>query len=205
MSRNVTCRLIWNYGYGRIVNYRKVNTFPFKCILNGNQWVLCSQTAGCSIISRKYSTSQSSSDGITPSKSIKAPATTLTGTTLILPKINTLLNETNKLAADTLNNSKIIHNGRSLFRRQWDAFFNWYDEISHTNEVREAHKQVENLQDKLSQAQQLRRDVSKELNDIRYELQVCYADQANCQKGDPRYLELIRREIEVSKSRDLNH
>lgn len=112
----------------------------------------------------------------------------------VLSKIKALLKDCNKFAPAS---KSMITNGKSLFRRQSDAFFNWYDEISHTNEVREAHKQVEELQDKLNQAQNLRRDVSKELNDIRYELQVCFADQANCPKGDPRYLELIRREIEV--------
>lgn len=104
------------------------------------------------------------------------------------------MNETKKFGPAS---RTAIDSGKSLFRRQWDAFFNWYDEVSHTNEVREAHRQVEELQEKLNQAQNLRRDVSKELNNIRYDLQTCFADQANCQKGDPRYLELVRREIEV--------
>lgn len=188
MSRNVTNQLIWISRFGRTVNYRSVHRLPIARISNANQNLFWSQNVAFSMITRDYSTQQSPSD--------TSARTNTTATSTILPKINTLLSET-KLAANQLKSNRIITGGRSLFRRQWDAFFNWYDEISHTNEVREAHKQVESLQDKLSQAQQLRRDVSKELSDIRYELQVCYADQANCAKGDPRYLELIRREIEV--------
>lgn len=199
MSRNVTCRLVWNCGYGRMVNYRRINALTFRCISNGNQSLLCSKSAGYSVINRKYSNRQSSTNSTTPTKPVSASLASVDASQ-ILPKINALLSETNKLAADKLANSKIIDSGKSLFRRQWDVFFKWYDEISHTNEVRESHKQVEDLQDKLSQAQHLRRDVSKELNDLRYELQMCYADQANCAKSESRYLELIRREIEVSDS-----
>ncbi|XP_031637287.1 mitochondrial potassium channel-like, partial [Contarinia nasturtii] len=180
MSINVANQLIRNYyGLGRMANYRSVNRLYSTRILSSNQTLICRKTVSINLC--EYSTQKPSSN---------APASPS-----ILPKITALLSETSKL---TPVSQTIINNGRSLFRRQWDAFFNWYDEISHTNEVRIAHKQVEDLQDKLNQAQQLRRDVSKELNDIRYELQVCYADQANCQKGDPRYLEMIRREIEVS-------
>lgn len=190
MSRSVTNRLIWSYGIGRMVNYRQVHRLHNTHISNVHSNQFWCQNVAISVINRSYSIQQSSSDTPTP----VSPATTSN----ILPKINALLSET-KVAAKKLKSNKIINNGRSLFRRQWDAFFNWYDEISHTNEVREAHKQVEDLQEKLSEAQHLRRDVSKELNDIRYDLQTCFADQANCPKNDARYLELIRREIEVIK------
>lgn len=181
MSKNVANRLVlWQYGFGRMVNYRRINGFAGARILNMNHHHLLSAGKSASVLINCHDFSTRSSD------SPAAPS--------ILPKINALLNDTKKFKPVSTN---IISSGKSLFRRQWDAFFNWYDEISHTNEVREAHKQVEELQDRLNQAQHLRRDVSKELNDIRYELQTCYADQANCQKGDPRYLELIRREIEV--------
>lgn len=183
MLRNIANRSKWNYGaVGAVVNYRKyrlgnANIFALNhCLLSEQRsWILNDR--------RNYSTRQ-------------PPVETSTASSTILPKINALISDSNKLAPVSRN---IINNSKSLFRRQWEAFFNWYDEISHTNEVREAHKQVEDLQDKLNQAQELRRDVSKQLNDIRYELQTCFADQANCPKGDPRYLELIRREIEVSE------
>lgn len=178
MSRAVASQLFWNYGLGRMASGR-VSGLYSRRFLNANHTSLCKQIVLVNY--RDYSSRQ-------PLPSKPEPPS-------ILPKITALLNETNKF---TPASKAILDNGKSLFRRQWDAFFNWYDEISHTNEVRIAHKQVEDLQDKLNQAQQLRRDVSKELNDIRYELQVCYADQANCQKGDPRYLEMIRREIEVN-------
>lgn len=183
MLRNIANRSKWNYGaVGAVVNYRKYGLGNAKffalnhcLLLDQRSWILNNR--------RNYSTRQ-------------PPVETSTASSTILPKINALISDSNKLAPVSRN---IINNSKSLFRRQWEAFFNWYDEISHTNEVREAHKQVEDLQDKLNQAQELRRDVSKQLNDIRYELQTCFADQANCPKGDPRYLELIRREIEVSE------
>lgn len=180
MSRTLTNRLIGSYGHVRIGTGQTMNTNSIR------QW---NQRAFCiplSVIHREYSVQNSSS----------SPISSSTSSSSMLPKINELLNETKKLAPAS---KVMINSGKSLFRRQWEAFFNWYDEISHTNEVRDAHRQVDELQDKLSQAQNLRRDVSKELTNIRYELQMCFADQANCQKGDPRYLELVRREIEVSE------
>lgn len=183
MSRHLTSRLIGNYGQLRfIIGRSQINGFDAQssniiCSLG------CVQRVSASLICRDFSIRQTSSND--------TPSTTPSP---VLPKIQALLSEANKFNQVP---KDIINNGRSLLRRQWDAFFNWYDEVSHTNEVRLAHKQVEELQDKLSQAQQMRRDVSKELNDIRHELQTCFADQANCQKNDPRYLELIRREIEV--------
>lgn len=112
-----------------------------------------------------------------------------------LPTVQSLLSDANKLMTPV--SQRILNNSRTMFTRNWNAFIAWYDEISHTNEIREAHKQVEELQEKLSQAQQLRREVSKELTDIRYKLQMCYGDLANCQKGDPKYIEIIRKEFEV--------
>lgn len=186
MSRNVSNRLIGNYGHIRFVFHR----YNLQSLLNSNcisQWNQRTSSISSSIF-REYTIRNSSSSLDSPS------STTSSSSSSLLPKINALVNETKKLAPAS---RTVIDSGKSLFRRQWDAFFNWYDEISHTNEVRDAHRQVEELQEKLNQAQNLRRDVSKELNDIRYDLQMCFADQANCQKGDPRYLELVRREIEV--------
>lgn len=178
MFRNIGNQLVWNYGRLAICNRMATSTR----LISTKNIVLRGYGTTDSINARHFCTKQTD-----PSLQISSP-------TSIMPKITALLNETKQFTPVSTN---IIGNGKSLFRRQWEAFFNWYDEISHTNEVRLAHKQVEELQDKLNQAQQLRRDVSKELNDIRYELQMCYADQANCQKGDPRFLELIRREIQV--------
>lgn len=189
MSRNVSNRLIGNYGHIRYVFGHMLQRSNLQNSLSSNYILQWNQRASCisSAICREYSIRNSSLD----SSSSTAPASSSSS---LLPKINDLLNETKKLAPAS---RTVIDSGKSLFRRQWDAFFNWYDEISHTNEVREAHRQVEELQEKLNEAQNLRRDVSKELNVIRYDLQMCFADQANCQKGDPRYLELVRREIEV--------
>lgn len=185
MLRHITSQLKWNYGMIRTVKGAQYD--GFVTVFESNCGLRWEQRSWNTINYCNYSTQKSSPDATSiPSAS--------TASASMLPKINALISESNKLAPASRN---IINSGKSLFRRQWEAFFNWYDEFSHTNEVRNAHKQVEDLQDKLNQAQQLRRDVSKELNDIRYELQMCFADQAKCQKSDPRYLELIRREIEV--------
>lgn len=76
--------------------------------------------------------------------------------------------------------------------------YKYYDRFSHTDEIREAHEHVERLQEELKETQQKRRDVAKKMNDIRYEIQVCYGELASCQKGESRYLELVRKEYEVS-------
>lgn len=191
MSRFILCHL---KGTNLLINYRTINGFDVRFLdakYSGLRFYKTSVFIGCRnfctqhpnkpqhtvIGSHEFSTDKENSSSISPSK----------------PKISALVSEANKLSAGTT----ITVHGKSLLRRQWDAFWNWYDEISHTNEVRQAHKQVEQIQEKLNEAQQLRRDISKELSDTRYELQMCFADQVNCQKGDPRYLELIRREIEV--------
>lgn len=182
MSRHITNRLIGNYGQLRCIGRSKTDKFHAQRS-NINFSIEWNQRASVSVICRDFCTRKSLSDISSSRNSLP-----------IAPRIHALLSETSKINQVPKN---IINNSKSLVRRQWDAFFNWYDEVSHTNEVRTAHKQVEELQEKLRQTQEMRRDVSKELNDIRYELQTCFADQANCQKGDPRYLELIRREIEV--------
>lgn len=186
MSKNVTGLLIGNYGLVRTVIGRTISGYDaFR--LNGKYFVQCDTWADRDLVLREFSSQKSLPNSSAPASSSSS----------LLPKITALLSETRKFAP--VAQGVIIGRGKSLFRQQWDAFFRWYDEFSHTNEVREAHRQVEEIQDKLNAAQQLRRDVSKELNGIRYEMQTCFADQANVQKSDPRYLELIRREIEVSE------
>lgn len=94
--------------------------------------------------------------------------------------------------------SGLIQNGQQMVKNKLNSIYGSYERLSHMDEIREAHQNVESLQEELKVVQERRREVSKELNDIRYELKLCYADLANCQKGEPRYLELIRREYEAS-------
>lgn len=94
--------------------------------------------------------------------------------------------------------SSLVKNGQSLVQNKLNSLYQHYDRFSHTNEIREAHEHVERLQEELKATQQKRRDVAKQMNDVRYELQVCYGELASCQKGEPRYLELVRKEYEVS-------
>lgn len=187
MSRYILCHL---KGTNLFINHRTINGFDTR-LLNANYSVQRFFNQSVFIGCRNFCTNKTQQI-IIGSHESSSDKNTSTSIAPSIPKISAILNEAKKLSAET----NITH-GKSLIRRQWDAFWNWYDEVSHTNEVRQAHKRVEELQEKLNEAQELRRDVSKELSDIRYELQMCFADQVNCQKGDPRYLELIRREIEV--------
>lgn len=96
--------------------------------------------------------------------------------------------------------TNLIQNGQSMVKNKLNSIYSSYEKFSHMDEIREAHQNVENLQEELKIVQQRRREIAKDLNDIRYELQLCYADLANCKKGEPRYLELIRKEYEVNDS-----
>lgn len=94
--------------------------------------------------------------------------------------------------------SSYIKHGQTLVKDKVNSMYQFYDRFSHTNEIREAHEHVERLQEELKETQQKRREVAKRINDIRYELQVCFGELASCQKGEPRYLELVRKEYEVN-------
>lgn len=94
--------------------------------------------------------------------------------------------------------SSYIKNGQTFVRNKVNQMYQVFDRFSHTNEIREAHEHVERLQEELISTQQKRRDLAKQLNDIRYDIQVCYGELASCQKGESRYLELVRKEYEVS-------
>lgn len=95
-------------------------------------------------------------------------------------------------------NPSPLKNAQSLMNDKLNSMYKYYDRFSHTDEIREAHEHVERLQEELIETQQKRRDVAKKMNDIRYEIQVCYGELASCQKGESRYLELVRKEYEVS-------
>lgn len=95
-------------------------------------------------------------------------------------------------------NPSPLKNAQTVFNNKLNSMYKYYDRFSHTDEIREAHEHVERLQEELKETQQKRRDVAKKMNDIRYEIQVCYGELASCQKGESRYLELVRKEYEVS-------
>lgn len=107
-------------------------------------------------------------------------------------------NDSKNVPSQSAGSSGLIQNGQQMVKNKLKSIYGSYERLSHMDEIREAHQNVEHLQDELKVMQERRREVSKELNDIRYELKLCYADLANCQKGEPRYLELIRREYEAS-------
>lgn len=98
-------------------------------------------------------------------------------------------------------NPSPLKNAQTLVNNKLNSIYQYYDRFSHTDEIREAHEHVERLQEELKDTQQKRRDVAKKMNDIRYEIQVCYGELASCQKGESRYLELVRKEYEVSAKR----
>lgn len=114
----------------------------------------------------------------------------------VSPLIDSLKGKKNKIL---LKSRQTIYTSEALIQRNIDGFFNWYDNVTHTNEIREAHRKVDDLQDKLSQAQLSRREVLKELHGLRNELQRCSNELNKCQRGEPRYIELMTREFEVNK------
>lgn len=92
----------------------------------------------------------------------------------------------------------IIQNGQSLVKAKINSVYQYIDRFSRTNEIREAHEHVERLQEDLIEIQQKRREIGKEITDTHYDIQMLYGELASCQKGEPRYLDLVRKEYEVS-------
>lgn len=90
-----------------------------------------------------------------------------------------------------------LRQGQIRIKDKLNSMYKSYEDYSLTSDVREAHKHVDLLQEELKIAQQRRRDISRELSDIRYELQLIYGDLANCKKEEPRYLEIVRKEYET--------
>lgn len=97
--------------------------------------------------------------------------------------------------------SSIANDGFSALKSKANSVYKSYEIWSHMDEIRGAHQNVEMLQEELKSVQQRRREVSKELNDIRYELRMLSADLASCQRGEPKFLELIRKEYDVSSKK----
>lgn len=99
-----------------------------------------------------------------------------------------------------LNSRKTFYTGEAIFQRQVDLFFGWYDHVTHTNEIRDAHRKVDDIQEKLNRAYTQRHEMNKDLNHLREKLQCCYADLAHYQRTDPKYMELLRQEIDVIRT-----
>lgn len=161
---------------------------------------LCEQYSSLIVI-RTYSDgtlklgSNSSSENVAPNKSFSG-----------LQKDRQRAAETYVPADESkapLLSSGYIKSGQLMVKDKVNSMYQFYDRFSHTNEIREAHDHVERLQEELKAAQQKRRDIAKQMNDTRYELQVCNGELFSCQKGEPRYLELIRKEYEVSHQHKL--
>lgn len=107
---------------------------------------------------------------------------------------------------DSLNGTqhRIIQNSRqavnttgAIVHKKLDGFFVWYDDVTHRTDVLDAHKKLDEIQDKLNRTQNLRREVFMQLNTLNNELQSCYDDLRFCQRGEKRYSELIHKETEV--------
>lgn len=96
-----------------------------------------------------------------------------------------------------LNSCKTFYTGEAIFQRQVDLFFSWYDHVTHTNEIRDAHRKVDEIQEKLNRAYTKRHEMNKDLNYLREKLQNCHTDLAHYQRTEPKYMELLRHEIDV--------
>lgn len=106
------------------------------------------------------------------------------------------VNEANNIIL--LNSRKTFYTGEAILKRQVDLFFSWYDHITHTDEIRDAHRKVDEIQEKLNRAYTERHEMNKDLNHLREKLQSCHADLAHYQRTDPKYMELLRQEIDVT-------
>lgn len=85
----------------------------------------------------------------------------------------------------------------SLVKRKINEVYGFYEEVSGMDEVRMAQDKVILIQDELKLAQDRRREILHELSIIRKDLQLLHNDILNCGRGESRYLDLVRSEIDV--------
>lgn len=81
---------------------------------------------------------------------------------------------------------------------KWTDALSFYETFMHTGDVREGHKKVIDIQNRLLKAQQRRIDIMTELTIARREQQIIQDELANCTRSQDRYLGLVRKEIDVS-------
>lgn len=84
------------------------------------------------------------------------------------------------------------------FKRKIGAVYTIYEQLSGMDEVRMAQDKVIIIQDELKEAQNQRREFIQDLSQIRKELQALHTEILNCGRGESRYLDLVKREINVS-------
>lgn len=99
----------------------------------------------------------------------------------------------NSTSANNLENIK-----RYQLNKKFNDVYRFYEEISGMDVVRLAQDKVIAIQDQLQLAQEKRRELINELSVIRKDLQGIHTEIMNCGKGEHRYLELIKQEIDVS-------
>lgn len=105
-------------------------------------------------------------------------------------------------------NSSLTNSVQNVKQNQLNKKFNdvyrFYEEISGMDVVRLAQDKVISIQDQLQLAQDKRRELINDLSVIRKELQGIHTEIMNCGKGEHRYLELIKQEIDVSSLNSSN-
>lgn len=115
---------------------------------------------------------------------------------LIFPKNDTQQNEPQVTNRDKFNNVKTEI--EPYFKRKIGEVYTIYEQLSGMDEVRMAQDKVIIIQDQLKDAQNQRREFIQELSQIRKELQSLHTEILNCGRGESRYLDLVKREIDVS-------
>lgn len=119
-------------------------------------------------------------------------------TNLTSKQTSLLLRSVNEAKNIILHNSRqTFYTGEAILQRQVDLFFSWYDNVTHTNEIRDAHRKVDEIQEKLNRAYTIRHEMNIDLNHLREKLQNCHAELAHYQRTDPKYMERLRQEIDV--------
>ncbi|GAB0093629.1 hypothetical protein DMENIID0001_087970 [Sergentomyia squamirostris] len=96
--------------------------------------------------------------------------------------------------------SKTSPNLASLTHKYYRKLIGTYEELSGAREIREAQEKVIETQERLKEAQEEKRKIVLELLDIRKNLQTLNNDIHAMDKGNPHYLELVRRQIELMQA-----
>lgn len=124
------------------------------------------------------------------------------GTTTIDPA----LTDQQELAlsrANIVKNLGIYKYAQPYITRKVNEVYTLYERISGLDEVKDAQNRVYKIQDMVKDAQDRKRDLVHQLGLVRSELKQLHQDIMNCQRGESRYLDLIKKEIEVSIFKEL--
>lgn len=98
----------------------------------------------------------------------------------------------------TMNLRSTLNTYSQQFESKWIDALSIYETFTHAAELRKSHEKINEIQNRLLQAQQRRIDILTQLTISRQEHQIIQDELANCTRSQDRYLGLVRLEIDVS-------